>query len=112
ALVAQTATVTKVERLVTADRKSYLGVQIDPKTFQTCEGNKLDIGQGKVERTNDPCPTRATPTVWPRPRPIVGIIKELNPESKTFSITNDAGETMHWFIPLTKQDEVPLKLYQ
>lgn len=95
------------ERMTTPDRKTLLGFQVDPTTFQSCEGKKIPISGGKVEPTKEPCPG-PDDDPW-RPivggRPITGVLRELNPTARTFKI-EAGGEVFTWFVPQTKQNEI------
>jgi len=99
----------QAERFTTADRKSYLGYQVDRDTFETCEKIKLPIGDGKIEQAKQACPNNVNFPFNPirGGRPIAGVVKETNPQARTFEIETDDGATVRFFVPKSSAAEAP-----
>ncbi len=48
----------RFEKLITKSGGEYLGRTVSAREFRTCEGTKMQVGDGRVEETEDRCPRR------------------------------------------------------
>ena len=86
------------EDLLRKKSGSYLGWRKSSTKFQTCSGGRLDIGTGKVLKTQEKCKKRVFH--------VFGVLVSVNREEDEFTLRDPKGELMTYPLPAEEVSDV------